>query len=496
MFRKKILSPLLTLLSLISSTGFAQSFQYYIPSEPTHLLVTGQGEIGISNTAGAFHLFDSLMNRKWSLRIASSPYSPILSTAESPARNFFLSAMSEGFPSLSQRVGVIMKTDSVGIIQWQKCIFDSINSNLYPSGSIALPNEELLVYGSFNYYNGFICKFDSSGNMTWMKRIGQGAFLKGVQTRDNHYLFGSSNNYLFKLDVNGNLLWSKSFNSTLSFSNLLESPTGKINLLLGDFTSSGSFALLQLDSLGDPLWGKTYVSTELLKPVDLAFLSDSSLILLINFTPTTGGGSSLGYNLFLHTDTAGLPISAISIGISNHDNIGVNITSTSNGFIALGLEPFDDTGSLIKVDELDSISCGAHEWISVNPFSIQLDTFSISISNEGIDTNCVVAISYQTNLPVYPRCGTTMIRKMFDFDEINVYPNPFSKNLFIDTKTSVETVTNILLTNTVGKTILELPVKDLSDGHLTIKTEDLSPGVYFLLLNSKRNTICKMLIKQ
>ncbi len=488
----KSFALILFLLAISILKTIGQPFQKYLYSKPTHLLYTSKLDIGISTSDGAFVLFDSTMTKKWSLSINHIDQSPILSTVEGPNRNYYISAMSEEFPLLSERVGLILKTDSAGSVIWQKCIYDSLHSRIYPLGSIALDSDELIVYGSFNTHTNFISKLDSSGNMIWLKRIPLGGSLSGIQTADKQLLFSSEGNYLFKTDTGGSILWSKSFSGNYSIHSLSEDPHANINLLLSRFNQPG---LVQLDPSGNVVWAKVYTFTESVTPKDLVSLSDSSLMILGNFTPQSGTGSSLGYLLLMHTDISGNPISAYTIGISIHDNLGVHILSTSNGYLALGLEPFDNTGSIIKTNNPDLLPCSNSEIIITDTFSINTIPIVMSSSDEAVCTVCAPTITHQTNIQMFSHCGITSRSESPDQEFISVFPNPFMNEILIDLSASQLEFSSIVLTNVLGEAIVTEKPPTKKGDKLVFNTSDLAKGIYFVLLNSTEKTITKRLIK-
>lgn len=75
-----------------------------------------------------------------------------------------------------------------------------------------------------------------------------------------------------------------------------------------------------------------------------------------------------------------------------------------------------------------------------------------------------------------------------------VFPNPFSSQLTVLTGIEARPVT-ISLYTVLGEKIMEKPFTTSSSGEITVNTDSLSPGVYFILINSPEIRSTKKIIK-
>jgi len=136
----------------------------------------------------------------------------------------------------------ILKLDSIGNIQWNKCLGGTINDYAF---SIQITNDGgYIVAGYSNSNNGnvtgnhgaydcWILKLDTVGNIKWQNSLGgtnsEGAY-SIQQTNDGGYVVagsgssndgditenhGSSDYWIVKLDTAGNIQWQKSLGGTL-----------------------------------------------------------------------------------------------------------------------------------------------------------------------------------------------------------------------------------------------------------------------------------------
>ena len=80
------------------------------------------------------------------------------------------------------------------------------------------------------------------------------------------------------------------------------------------------------------------------------------------------------------------------------------------------------------------------------------------------------------------------VNTSFDINSFNFYPNPTSKNIFFSELKSIE---SIIIYTITGEKVL---TSNLIDNHLNVSI--LSPGVYFLTINSDHKIITRKLIIQ
>jgi hypothetical protein len=128
--------------------------------------------------------------------------------------------------------GCLVKTDSVGNVQWIKTVggnnFDAFYS------SVQLPDQSYLSIGwtrSFGFGNnfnhdGYLVKTDSAGNFLWQKTIGtidEENYMGISKTSDGNFLLAGGKYYystdtlepqIIKIDTAGNIIWTRTYSTT------------------------------------------------------------------------------------------------------------------------------------------------------------------------------------------------------------------------------------------------------------------------------------------
>jgi len=171
----------------------------------------------------------------------------------------------------------LLKTDSLGSIEWQQQYEDS--TYLYgldqtPDGGYIISGEILRAAGDWDL---FLTKTDSAGNEQWTKYYGDNYDqYRGtvVSTLDTGYVIvgytvlasGDRYGYIIKCDSSGTVLWEKTYgfpNYWSLFKFVRQLPDGSY-IVAGGLNDSNYSPppprvwLLKLSSLGDTLWTKTY----------------------------------------------------------------------------------------------------------------------------------------------------------------------------------------------------------------------------------------------
>ena len=206
----------------------------------------------------------------------------------------------------------VIKLDSFGNIQWSKCYGGSSTDIAY---SIIQTNDgNYLVAGNSNsddgdvklHYGGqftqniWVVKLDSSGGIIWSTDIGDSTFgfAAGsvMQTSNGDYMIAGStanNGYdalLVKLDTAGNIIWKHGYggDGADGFNNIVESKDG--NYVVAGSASSNDgevsgnhggydFWLVKIDTAGNFIWGQCYGGSNDEYPYSLCNTSDDGFIL-------------------------------------------------------------------------------------------------------------------------------------------------------------------------------------------------------------------------
>jgi hypothetical protein len=200
----------------------------------------------------------------------------------------------------------VVKLDTSGNFQWEKCLGGTKNEKAY---SIQLTNDNGYIVAGYSYSNDgdisghhgsvdtadcWIVKIDSIGNIQWQKCLGgtkidaansiqqasDGGFIVAGRSFSNngdvtghHGYTGSPDFWVVKLDNTGNILWQKSLGGTgyeIALSIHLTNDNGFIiagfaNSSDGDVTGNhggGDYWVVKLDSTGNIQWQKCLGGTD------------------------------------------------------------------------------------------------------------------------------------------------------------------------------------------------------------------------------------------
>lgn len=172
----------------------------------------------------------------------------------------------------------IIRTDSAGIIKWEKAIGDT---SIYFSTCFERAVDRGFIitgYTNRNFLNGYdvlLIKTDSLANIQWLKTFGSSSWDFGnsvIQSKDSCFVvagktygFGArdADVYIVKVNKLGDTLWTKVFggDSTDYASSIVS--TYEDSYLIGANTKSkgaGDFDawILNLNTNGDTIWTRTY----------------------------------------------------------------------------------------------------------------------------------------------------------------------------------------------------------------------------------------------
>jgi len=193
---------------------------------------------------------------------------------------------------------IISKHDMDGNLLWMNQIAD-INSTGTGTTFILDKDNNIITAGVFKTslvvgtetlttsntsYEGYVAKFNSSGDFLWAEtmNLGEnvGSVINVATDKDKNVIVSGVNapsNYLVKFDSNGNKLWAKTFPMESYYTSLvstddnnsiylateiyLYNSTGSATIgtvTLNQTNEDGSIALIKFDSDGNTLWAKTY----------------------------------------------------------------------------------------------------------------------------------------------------------------------------------------------------------------------------------------------
>jgi hypothetical protein len=171
--------------------------------------------------------------------------------------------------------GRLLKIDANGNLQWNKTYGAALEYNSFHSlveaedGGFAMAG--ITGYQSHGDLDGWLVKTDSMGNLEWEKRIGGAEWDYGsslILTADGGYLLagstesfgaGDSDGWLVKTDSQGKVMWNLAYGSTGrdKFTSVAQTADGgyvAAGTFNAQFKSSSATVVVKLDSLGNVTW--------------------------------------------------------------------------------------------------------------------------------------------------------------------------------------------------------------------------------------------------
>jgi hypothetical protein len=362
----------------------------------------------------------------------------------------------------------LIKTDSLGIIEWSKIYSLETGNDIFGSllvtndgGYILCGNSKTVFDTSSNHNDIKIIKTDSLGNPQWAKHYNRNIpdenFCYHITaTYDGGYaLIGNKNfdTFILKIDSTGNILWKKLYvdaaGGAWQSSRWIEE-TKDYGLVVTAFLDGSGTLFFKTDSAGNLLWTRNY--------------------------PYIGPQGAC----VRETDDGGYIIGAVGYAGTN---------SSGNFFDAM---------CLIKTDSLGHTN-GCYENTPAMTISNMID----SVINVAItDSNLNVTTVPSTLAPVDsgyefvlcpPVVGVNEITK--SNGELKIYPNPFYNQVEISGLNPKEVIkSSIGVYNLMG-------VKVFEQEHLSNKTKlelnlsFLQQGVYFLSVKANGVQYTRKIIK-
>ena len=241
--------------------------------------------------------------------------------------------------------GLLVKFDSSGKLEWQKCYGQEYYEYLYYVAATSY--SDIYLAGETNssgagYYDYWIIKMSSQGAIHWEKTIGtsysEGA-LSVSPTSDGGCIATGTDLWVVKLNASGNLDWNTSYATSVSGTyrgRQIEQLSDGSFIICGYIPSSYNdyeSCLMKIDSDGNIIWSRSFggIDTDLSWCFDI--LTDGSII-VGNETYSYGAGDK---DIWLTKFSSDGTISwQKTYGTADTDGIrGITVTS-DGGFIIGG----------------------------------------------------------------------------------------------------------------------------------------------------------------
>lgn len=182
------------------------------------------------------------------------------------------------------------------------------SGNVYTTGHF----ENIVVFGSHTLTStgnrdGFIAKYDSDGNIVWVKQLG------GSDGTHNTHSVGVD------IDIHGNVYITGMFNGTISFGSYTYNTFGGIDGFVAGYNTDG-----------DILWAKQFGGTEQDRGLEIHIDVNGNILVAGEFIGTAdfdpSGNSYTLVTSNLHSEVFVLKLNTSTAGINDHDansNIGI-----------------------------------------------------------------------------------------------------------------------------------------------------------------------------
>lgn len=407
---------------------------------------------------------DSNCNYLWSKKLGGSEVDQGHSIIETGNKELLICGFSNSYGNSYQ--GILIKTDSLGNVLWEKNYGSSSWDFLY--NVIHLPNNEYLLTGtSYNDLFGtsdmYLIKVDSNGNIIWERYFGgnkDDSGSKSVLINDSiiatigskmDEITNKKDFYLIKVNVSGNLVFEETYGGNEDDYGLgIDKTVDKGVLLVGESSSFGEndkdVLLYEIDSVNTKKWEYTISETlnDNTNEIGRAIkqLPDKSLIFV-------------GYSYF---------------GLGDR---GMYILKFNSGLVyeagpTFGDIDFDDGYDLLLSTKNEMLFIGNSRSYS----SMKTDVYLVKIPNYNLTNDYTLDVISYNDISLN-------INQNKHKNQISLFPNPTTSHLILP-----ENVTSANLYNISGQ-----KVKSINDLDKIIDVKDLKTGFYLLELILNDNTI-------
>ena len=221
-----------------------------------------------------------------------------------------------------------------------------------------------------------------------------------------------------------------------------------------------------------------------------SFSTNGTFVVVLTINDSTNGGSCIDYFMDTITVTGvASPLQCVAGFVMYPDTATGNITvvNSSTGTNLTYLWSFGD-------GDTSTLQFPNHTYATAGPFYLCLtvddgvgcnDMYCDSIGENGVVFN--KAAGFTINV-IAPPITTGLDNNLESGSEVEIYPNPTSNQLSIDTELEISELTIIDIT---GKMIMTT-----KQNKKILNVASMSNGIYFIKLNTGEGTITKKFVKQ
>jgi hypothetical protein len=401
----------------------------------------------------------------------------------------------------------LLKTDSTGNLIWAKTfggLSDEQGSDVQQTTDGGFIITGYTSSFGAGYDDVYLIRTDSIGDTLWVKTFGGTGYNDYAaavqQTTDEGFIIagtsesfgmGYSDVYLIKTNSNGDTLWTKTFGETFyeNHGSSVQQTTDGGYIITGDIRNisagSSTVYLIKTDSTGNSLWTKSLGGIN----GDLGFSVQQTLdggYVIAGYTYSFGAGAADVY--LIKTDVNGDTLWSKTFGGTSNDFSYSIEQTTDGGYIILASTTSFGAGNdiyLIKTDSMGNSGCnqGNPATIVITPATQVTNPATIVTSPLTIVTTPTIIVG--SGGTVTTLCSTVGINEIQYQEELLLFPNPFSNNLTITSKTNQPL--EITLYDITSRKLLHQQFTN----SITLNTSQLSKGIYIYELHNKNGVIKK-----
>jgi hypothetical protein len=418
---------------------------------------------------------------------------------------------------------LLLKTDSVGILQWKKTYGGPNNEDgvvvqqTSDGGFIIIGTSYSFSAGGLPVSTIYILKTSSNGSLQWAKSFGNygiNAYGSHIfQTEEGGFIITGTfqrieNNStlnaicLIKIKQNGTPEWSKSFYGTGAYNYMgssVKKCVDKGYILTGiarnNSSGNGHIILLKTDSIGILQWSKTFGDTSDIYSYGIEVTNDNGYII-------SGYRRSLDWNpiftSYLAKTNSNGSIQWAKQYNSSEEPGCQNAQVTNDGGFIFTTSVFGHSHGpsnsadvyLLKTDSQGNAGCTGGSLNLTETYLPVLDTIlPVQISSGGTENIPVFQIGSGCKDSVL--CGAINIIENARATMITIFPNP-SSGIFTVVMQNPELKAKISVRDVLGNCLLE---RHYQEG-FTVNLSRYSPGVYFVEILSETGSISKKIVKE
>ncbi|MDT8411634.1 MAG: T9SS type A sorting domain-containing protein [Vicingaceae bacterium] len=438
-----------------------------------------------SNTSGNTDVYllklDSQINVVWSWAIGGNNNDWGYAVKETFDKGFIIASTTNSFSVNGDYNARLIKTDSLGVVQWQKSYGGNDWDLAYDV--IQTADSGFAFCGeTYNNTNGesdvYIVKTNLLGDTLWTKTIGGTLADRGnsiMETADSSIVVvgmtttttDSVQMYLIKLNVTGNLIWDVAFGPSGYEEGNAVIETANGNYVLGGVTTSFTpnndkdFYMIRTDSSGNAIWGNYFGQPGEEVIYDLVELANGNFI-STGLTTAAGNGGKDAL-VFLVTSVGGWGFSASTFGGTKEEESKSILLEPNEALKIAGFTQSYGNGlEDVMIIEIDTI--------------VPNHQFTVDTINDFMPVKIDDLTSWKPSSE----------------ENILIFPNPASSVVNMDVSNSK--ANKVMIFSIFGQLVYESSLSN--QDIITINLSNLSSGIYSIQFfeNTKLVTSQKLII--